>query len=224
MDATRVARKLGVPAGPVKVVRAPSGHVSAVQVGSRRIDGDTFRHDLGLASTWFEIGELGIAPSRERVVYGGEIRLTLHADGVGAARLQRRIGFGRWKTLATVNGARTVTVEPRAATLYRLQTESVRGPVVSVAVAPQLAVEPTGVEQLSGDVEPVVRSTVTVLREVGSSWKVVAHPQVDPTGHFNAPVRLKPGMYRVTIAGDGRYADTTRTVHVTPRLLSSLSR
>jgi stage II sporulation protein D len=224
IDVTRIARKLGVPAGAMKVVRAPSGHVSAVQIGSRRIDGDTFRHDLGLASTWFEIGELGIEPSRERVVYGGEVRLTLHADGVGAAHLQRRIAFGKWKTLATVNGARTVTVEPQAATLYRLETTSVRGPVVSVAVAPQLAVEPTGAEQLSGDVEPVVRSAVTVMREVGASWKVVAHPQVDPSGHFNAPLKLKPGMYRVTIAGDGRYADTTAKLRVTPRLLTSLAR
>jgi hypothetical protein len=224
MDVKRVARKLGVPAGAVKVVRAPSGHVSAVQVGSRRIDGDTFRHDLGLASTWFEIGELGIDPSRERVVFGGELRLALRADGVGRTRLQRRIGSGRWKTLATVKGARTVTVQPRAATLYRLETAGVRGPVVAVAVAPKLAVEATGATQLSGDVEPVVRSAVTVLHEVGSSWKVVAHPQVDSTGHFDAPLRLKPGMYRVTISGDGRYADTTTSLRVTPRLLSSLSR
>jgi stage II sporulation protein D len=223
MDVTRVARKLGVPSGAVKVVRTPSGHVSAVQIGSRRIDGDTFRHDLGLASTWFEIGELGIDPSRQRVVYGGELQLSLRADGVGAARLQRRIAFGRWKTLANVNGARTVTVQPRAATLYRLEASTVHGPVVSVAVAPKLAVEPTGAEQLSGDVEPVVRSAVTVQREVGASWKVVAHPQVDPKGHFNAPLRLEPGMYRVTIAGDGRYADTTAKLRVTPRLLASLA-
>src|SRR3954447_19868308 len=116
MDVSRVARKLGVPAGAVKVVRAPSGHVSAVRIGSRRIDGDTFRHDLGLASTWFEVGELGIDPSRERVVYGGELRLSLRADGVGAARLQRRIAFGKWKMLRTGHGGGTVTREPPGAT------------------------------------------------------------------------------------------------------------
>jgi stage II sporulation protein D len=224
MDIKRVARKLHVPPGAVKVVRSQSGHVSAVQIGSRRIDGDTFRHDLGLASTWFDIGELGIDPSRQRVVYGGEVRLTLRADGVGAARLERRVGFGRWKKLATVDGARTVTVQPRAATLYRLETGSVRGPVVAVAVAPQLAVAPTGAEELSGDVNPVVRSAVTVLREAGSAWKVVAHPQVDPDGHFDAPLKLKPGTYRVTIAADGRYAESTTSLRVTPRLLSSLAR
>ena len=145
-------------------------------------------------------------------------------DGVGAARLQRRIAFGRWKTLATVNGARTVSVQPRAATLYRLETGTVRGPVVSVAVAPKLAVEPTAADQLSGDVDPVVRSAVTVQREVGASWKVVAHPQVDPTGHFNTPLKLKPGTYRVTISGDGRYADATTSLRVTPRQLASLAR
>jgi stage II sporulation protein D len=224
IDVTRVARRLGVPAGAVKVVRSQSGHVSAVQIGSRRIDGDAFRHALGLASTWFEVGELGIDPSRERVVYGGEVQLSLRADGVGTARLQRRIGFGRWKTLAKVDGTRAVTVQPRAATLYRLESAGVRGPVVAVAVAPQLAVEPTGAAQLSGDVQPVVRSDVTVLRQVGSSWKVVAHPQVDAKGHFNAPVRLKAGSYRVTIDGDGRYTDAATSLKVTPRLLSSLAR
>jgi stage II sporulation protein D len=224
MDETRLARKLGVPPGPVKVLRAPSGHVAAVQIGSRRIDGDTFRQDLGLASTWFQVGELGIDRSRPRVVFGGEVRLSLRADGLGAAHLQRRIGYGTWKTLATVNGERTVAVQPRAATLYRLEAGSVHGPVVSVAVAPQLAVEPTGAAQLSGDVAPVVRSPVTVLREVGTSWKVVAHPQIDPKGHFDTPLRLKPGTYRVQVAGDGRYADASTSVHVTTRLLSSLSR
>jgi SpoIID/LytB domain protein len=226
LDVRRAARKLGVPQGDVTIERAPSGRVKAVEIGSRRIEGDTFREKLGLASTWFDLGELGIASSRPRVVFGGEVRLRLHASGVGTALLQRRIGFGLWKTLAKVNGDREVTVQPRAATLYRLATSihGVRGPVVPVAVAPRLAVEPTGTAKLSGDVLPVVRSAVTVLRRVGASWKVVAHPQVDENGHFDAPVQLRAGAYRVTIAGDGRYADASTSLRVTPRLLSSLAR
>jgi hypothetical protein len=52
---------------------------------------------------------------------------------------------------------------------------------------------------------------------------VVAHPQIDPTGRFSAPLRLRPGGYRITVAGDGRYAAATTRVRVTPRLLALLS-
>jgi stage II sporulation protein D len=222
LDAGRVARKLHVPAGAVSVVRSPSGHVRAVRIGSKTIDGDTFRQALGLSSTWFEVGRLSLTGSRAAVVFGGKVRLTLQAQGVGRATLQRRIGAGAWKTLASVDGSRAVTVEPRAATLYRLGTKTASGPVVSVAVAPRLEVEPAGVHELTGAVEPVVRTGVTVTRRLGSTWKVVARPQVDARGHFAAPLRLRPGSYRVSFAGDSRYASTTKMLRVTPRLLSAL--
>jgi hypothetical protein len=63
-----------------------------------------------------------------------------------------------------------------------------------------------------------------VLRRVGVAWKVVAHPQVDPSGHFSTPLRLRPGAYRVSLAGDARYAEATASLTVTPRLLASLGR
>jgi hypothetical protein len=39
---------------------------------------------------------------------------------------------------------------------------------------------------------------------------------------FHAPLRLKPGAYRVSVAGDARYAAAATQVHVTTRLLASL--
>jgi stage II sporulation protein D len=224
LDAQRLAGKLHVAPGDVHVVRSPSGRVAAVQIGSRSVDGDKFRQKLGLASTWFDVGELSLVPSRVQVAYGGKLALSLDASNVGRARLQRRIGAGMWKTLASsVVGRRRVFVEPQGTTLYRLAADDVTGPVVAVAVTPLLHVEPTGAQELSGGVRPVVRSAVTVERRVGPAWKVVAHPQVDAHGRFSAPLRLRPGAYRVTMAGDGRFADVTRSLTVTPRLLASLA-
>jgi SpoIID/LytB domain protein len=224
LDAQRVAKRLHVPAGAVSVVHSPSGRVSAVRVGSRSIDGDVFRQTLGLASTWFEVGELSLVPSRVAVSFGGKVGLSLEATNVGRALLQRRIGASAWKTLASVSGRRAVTVEPQGLTLYRLSTDGVTGPVVAVGVSPVVRVEATGMEQLSGEVRPIVRSQVTVLRRVGPAWKVVAHPQVDARGRFSAPLRLRPGAYRVTVAGDGRFTDASTNLKVTTRLLASLSK
>jgi SpoIID/LytB domain protein len=223
LDAARVAKRLHVPAGAFAVVRSPSGHVRSVRIGSRDVAADTFRHELGLASTWFDLGELSLAGSRPQVTFGGKLALAMQADGVGRAKLQRRIGAGSWKTLAVVDGRRRVTVEPRGHTLYRLATRTVSGPVVAVAVAPRLHVEPAAAAELAGAVEPALRGDLTVMRRVAAGWKVVAHPKLDAHGTFNAPLRLRPGTYRVTRAGDDRYAAATASLRVTSRLLTSLS-
>ena len=222
LDAARVAHRLHVPVGDMRVVRTPSGRVASVQIGSRSIDGNAFRQDLGLASTWFDVGELSLVRSRQQVTYGGKVALALHAEGLGRAKLQRRVGAGAWKTLASVDGTDRVTVEPRADTLYRLSAGAVTGPVVSVGVAPAVTLDPVAVRELTGDVAPVSRGAVTVSRRVGAGWKVVAHPQIDAHGHFSAPLQLRRGAYRVDIASDGRYAATAASLTVTARLLASL--
>jgi stage II sporulation protein D len=70
---------------------------------------------------------------------------------------------------------------------------------------------------------PLSRGVVTVWRESHGGWTVVARPQTDPSGRFSVPLRLRPGGYRITVAGDGRYAAATAGVRVTRRLLALLS-
>jgi SpoIID/LytB domain protein len=221
-DANRLAQRLHVPAGAVRVQHDASGRVASVRIGSRTIDANTFRRELGLASTWFDVGDLSLTLARPRVLYGAKVAIGAQADGVQGAVLQRRIGAGAWKTLAHVSGARSVTVEPQGQTLYRLAAQGVTGPVVALAVAPKLRVVPAGRDLLMGDVAPVSRGSVTVWRKVDSGWKVVAHPQIDPQGRFSAPVRLRPGGYRVEVAQTERFAAADASVDVTPRLLASL--
>ena len=208
-------------AAKLELERGDDGRVTAVLVGGRRIDGTTFRRKLGLQSTWFDVGRISLGTATPRVRFGGKIQLSADVEGLGRARLERRIGAGRWKPLATVGGATRVSVEPRAHTLYRLSVAGIDGPQVAVDVAPRLAVTPAGADVLAGSVEPATRGTISVWRRVGAGWKLVAHPHLDARGTFHAPLRLQPGNYRVEVADDGRYARATASVHVTSRLLAS---
>ncbi|HET8528648.1 MAG TPA: SpoIID/LytB domain-containing protein [Gaiellaceae bacterium] len=208
--------------GALSLERAKDGRVTAIVAGGKRIDPNAFRQRLGLQSTWFDVGTLTLDAGSPRVRFGGKLTLSASVRGLGPARLERRIGAGRWKQLATVGGARTVTVEPRANTLYRLTAGAVTGPVVGVDVAPRLSVTPAGADELAGTIEPATDGAVTVLRRVDGAWKLVARPQVAGDGTFRTPLRLHRGDYRVQVADDGRYASASADVHVTSRLLASL--
>jgi hypothetical protein len=182
------------------------------------------RKELGLASTVFTLGSMSLVAAQPEVTWGGKLKLVAHTFDVGRAVLQRRAGAGEWKTLRTVRGDARVVVEPQGATLYRLSADGVSGPVVGVAVSPQLHATPIASTVLSGTVQPRSSGAITVERHVGTGWRVVAHPRLDPHGVFHAPLRLKPGAYRVSVAGDARFASAVTQVHVTTRLLASLHR
>jgi hypothetical protein len=205
----------------LQVEHAQDGRVVAILAGKRRIDPTAFRRKLGLQSTWFDVATLSLAANRPLVRFGGKIDLHAEVEGLGSARLERRIGAGSWKRLATIGGKASVDVEPRAHTIYRLAADGVTGPEVTVDVAPTLAVTPAGANLLAGQVEPVSRGPISVLRRVAGGWKVVAHPRLDARGVFRTPLKLQPGDYRVAVADDGRYAAATTSVHVTSRLLAS---
>jgi hypothetical protein len=221
LDARRVAHKLGVPPGRIRIAGTALGRVTSVQIGSRQIGGGRFAGKLRLESTWFELGELSLAGNRAQIPYGHRLTLSARLDGMPGAALQRRIGAGAWKTLKIVHGSERVTVEPRGRTLYRLSVGDVHGGEVGVDVAPNLDVVPAGSELLAGSVAPISRGAITVWRRVPGGWKLVARPHLDPRGTFHAPVRLHPGGYRIRIETDGRYAAVSASVHVTHRLLAS---
>jgi hypothetical protein len=107
-------------------------------------------------------------------------------------------------------------------TIYRLTAGRVRGPEVGVSVAPVVRAHLVSSEQLSGQVLPRRSGEVTVSRFVSGGWRVVAHPRLDGRGMFHTPLRLRPGGYRIDVAGDARLAPASRTLRVTSRLLASL--
>jgi hypothetical protein len=203
-------------------VHAPDGRVTSVVVGNRRLSGAQFRQKLGLQSTWFDVGELSLTSAQPQVRYGDKVTLRAQVAGVPGARLERRIGFGVWKRLKTITGTESVTVEPQAHTLYRLSVADFTGPEVAVDVAPHLDVTPAGANILAGAIEPATHGAISVWRQVGSGWRLVAHPRLDARGTFHTPLHLQAGTYRVQVADDGRFASTSRDVHVTSRLLATL--
>ena len=142
--------------------------MTAVRIGSRRIDGDTFRSELGLASTWFQVGDLSLTRRSPRD------RLRREARSRRASRRPRPRAASaphRRRRLEDAEAASTapaqVTVEPQGQTLYRLSADGVTGPVVGVAVAPRLHVTPAGTQLLTGAVTPLSRGAVTVWLKVG---------------------------------------------------------
>jgi stage II sporulation protein D len=223
LGADRLAAALHAAAdGALQVVHTASGRVAYVALGGKRVDGPTVRTALGLSSTWFTIGELSLVPSSPEVTYGSKVQLAAHAAGLGRAKLERRVGDGVWTTLKAVDGRTSLTDQPRAEAQYRLSAPGVAGPVVSVAVAPQVHVVPAQTSLLTGTVQPRTHGEITVSRQVAGGWRVVAYPQLDANGNFHAPLRLRPDVYRVQVAADGRFAAATATVRITRTLLASL--
>jgi hypothetical protein len=218
----QIAKRLHAKVGDVTLERSRSGRVDSIALGGKRIDANRFRRVFGLRSTWFQVGELSLEASRPQVVFGAKLELLARTRHAGTAKLQRRVGAGSWKTLKTVYTGARVHVEPRARTLYRLSVGAVRGPVVTVRVAPRLRVVPATTTLLSGTIAPRSNGPIVVWRHVAAGWRIVARPQLDAHGVFRAPVLLHPGGYRVTVAGDGRFAAATASVRVTHRLLASL--
>ncbi|HEY2542500.1 MAG TPA: SpoIID/LytB domain-containing protein, partial [Gaiellaceae bacterium] len=221
LSAQLLAARLGVPFGELRVVRTGSGRVTALELGHVSISGFRVMQLLHLRSTWFSFGELSLTGMRNTVVYGRRAALVAAAHGVGEAALQQLRG-GRWVTLRHVRSGGRVWVEPRGYTVYRLSVGHVRGPEVAVAVTPVVHARLESSALLAGQVLPRPTGAVTVSRYVAGGWRVVAHPRLDPRGVFRTPLRLRPGGYRIDVAGDARLAPATRTVHVTSRLLASL--
>jgi stage II sporulation protein D len=220
-SAQRLAARLGVPFGALHVLRNRSGRVTEVDVGRVPLSGQRVMRLLHLRSTWFSLGELSLAGAQSTVSYGRRVTLVAGARDVGGAMLQQLTHAG-WKTVRPVRAGARVWVAPRGYTIYRLTAGDVRGPEVGVAVSPAVRARLVSRTLLSGQVLPRPTGEVTVSRFVGGGWRIVARPQLDSRGVFHTPVRLRPGGYRIDVAGGVRFAPATRTLHVTPRLLASL--
>jgi stage II sporulation protein D len=216
-----LAVRLGVPFGELHLVRDRSDRVAAVEVGNVSLSGDEVMRRLHLRSTWFSFGELSLSGARSSVVYGRSVGLVAGAHAMGVASLQKLTASG-WVTLRRVSSGARVAVAPRAYTIYRLTAGRVRGPEVGLAVEPVVRTQLVSSTLLAGQVLPRPGGAVTVSRFVGGEWRIVARPELNARGSFRTQLRLRPGGYRIDVAGDARLAPATRRVRVTARLLASL--
>jgi SpoIID/LytB domain protein len=178
---------------------------------------------LHLQSTWFSIGDLQLSASSTHVLYGSRVTVAARAANVKGALLQERSVTGAWRTVQQVAHPAQLRVEPHASTAFRLLAPGTSGTSVSVAVAPRVQVQALSPRVLAGEVSPRPDASVAVWRLVRGRWRVVAHPVLDSSGKFRTPLPLRPVDYRITVAA-GRLAAVQTSLHLTRRMLSSLSR
>ena len=122
------------------VERAASGRVTEVAVkvgaGLRRIEGQDFRRDFGLRSTWFTVRVLNLDPPVRSALASRQRRLTGFVRGLTKVRLEQQVGGGTWKTVKRIrtrpDGRFTVPIEPLRTTSYRLASPLVSGGAVTV--------------------------------------------------------------------------------------------
>jgi stage II sporulation protein D len=211
----------------VRTVRNRSGRAASVvatgTLGEVTVRADEVRRILGLRSTWFDIGVLGLArPSAGPVVFGARTVVSGVARRVPDVVLEeRRAGAAAWTPASSIraaaDGAFGIALKPAVTTRYRLRS----GPLVTgsarVAVAPLVRFYPARrATLLRGLVRPVLAgAAVEIQRLEGAEWATVARTTVDPRGDFEASLRLTPGDYRARVtAGRGFVPGQTKILRV----------
>jgi stage II sporulation protein D len=223
----KLARVLKVPGQLVdlQAVVNTSGRVATLNATGTRgqvsVDATTVRRVLGLRSTWFTLGALGLQPpTGPPVVYGARVRLDGVARGFGAVALEHRVGTAPWTSDGLVtpkDGTLSIVAKPLQVTQYRLRAGKVASPAVPVAVAPFVRLSQTqDPTTLGGVVRPLLTGrTVAVQRQDGPTWRTVATAAIDASGAFQAKLQLTAGTYRARIgAGRGFAAGTSALLKV----------
>jgi len=198
----------------VVLVRNASGRAAAVKVrstsGWRRFGGGAIRARFALGSTDFDIRALSL-DEPPHAQFGRPLRLQGFLRGLGQARLQR-LGSAGWQVAARVHagpdGRFALTVRPTASTHFRLAYNGSAGDEVPVLVAPKIDLRAHGTE-LHVRVAPNL--PLSIERLMHAEWRAVAH------GNGTFVHELKPGSYRVAVAGGARYLSTvSRPVGLRP--------
>ena len=143
VPATAAAKTLGVPGlDDLQTVPAKGRAKSFVAAGR---DGDvTFasgevRRALDLRSTWVTVGVLSLQRAVGRVAAGSSVTLSGRVERLKDVTLEQRAPGGAWEAGPAIDlqpdGTFSFAVAPSATTQYRLAAGTVKGAVLTVAVA-----------------------------------------------------------------------------------------
>lgn len=209
---TQVEAALGVSdVRDMRVLLNSSGRARAVRVlaGHRwcSFSGQLIRQKFSLGSTDFEIDAMRIDALPPRTLFGSHVRVTGFLRGLGRARLQEETPSG-WRTVRAIrpaaDGHFVLSLPARRSTDLRLAYNSVAGDAEELRVEPRLAVSAVD-GKLRALVSPYL--PLRVERLTARAWRPVARS----VGSFDR--RLRPGSYRVAVAGGAAYASAvTRPV------------
>jgi stage II sporulation protein D len=202
-----------------------SGRVRTLTVvganGERTLGGSDVRRALGLRSTWFQIGLLGLTPPAAPMVFGSQAKLAGLARGVPRVTLEARAHGGQWKPFAPLvpkSGQVGVTVSPKISTDYRLATGEIRSGSVHLAVAPRVRMFISADRlSLTGLARPVLaRSAVQIQKLATSGWTTLLRTKTGAKGDFSANLDITPGVYRARVVpGRGFVPGVSRVMKVT---------
>ncbi len=201
-----------------------SGHVTKATAvgpaGSVTLSGAQVQSDLGLRSTWFQLGWLSLTPPVGPVPTAGTVPLSGTARGLSAVTLESRVAGGTWRVVGAVSpdasGAFTVEVSPRAETWYRLASGTVRGALIRVETggAVTASIAP---DSITGAVSAQTAGAPLFLdRRDGKRWITVATTRAVEDGTFAFRPLPAPGTYRVRYTpGHGLPTGTTSVLTIT---------
>jgi stage II sporulation protein D len=226
VSATSAGKALGLgePLLDLEPAPAPAGHLATLTAtgakGSLTLSGAQVQRDLGLRSTWFDLGWLELAPLDGAVPSGASVTLSGVARGLTGVTLEAKAAGGTWQTVAPVSpdstGAFAVRVEPRGTTWYRLASGRVRAAVVEVQ-AGGLVNAKAGAAGVTGAISPPAAGAPLFLdRRDGKSWITVATAIAAADGSFAFRPPLTPGTYRVRCTpGHGLPAGASSVLTIT---------
>jgi hypothetical protein len=127
---------------------------------------------------------------------------------VGSVDLQQLDPAGTWKTVSKLTprgGAVSPKVRPSQSSRFRLVVGTIASDAVPVAVAPSVRLHaPADLTGFWGTVKPgTTGTTVTIQRQAGSAWRVVAGVKTTAQGRFTLTRAVSPGTYRARVAAKG---------------------
>jgi stage II sporulation protein D len=225
VSAKAAGRALGLdaPLLDLRPAEPDSGHVTTATAvdpaGSRTLTGMQVQSDLGLRSTWFELGWLSLSPPVGRVPSGGALTIAGTARGLTGVSVQMRVPGAAWQTLGPVSpdslGAFTVQVSPVGTTWYRLASGRVRGALIRVETG-GVVTATVGQDSVTGAVSAKAAGAPVFLdRKDGRNWITVSTAIAGMDGTFAFRPLPTPGTYRVRCKpGHGLPVGTTSVLTI----------
>ena len=232
--AAQIRTALGLAQSPLDLqvtARNSSSRVSSLEArgatATTTFSGSAARADLGLRSTWFNVGVLSVTSSVPTVTYGGSVTLSGLArsggtSGWGAADLQRkRSGEAGWTRIATAlpDGSWSRVVKPIVATDYRVVSGNAAGAASRVSVRTRVTISTPQAPhtKLSGSIGPARSGIAVTLQRMrrDGTWAFSARTQTGESGAFSfALSRL--GTYRVRADAGAGYLRGSARVTLPP--------
>ena len=226
MSAKTAGQALGLNAPLVDLQSAAAGaHVTTVTAvgtsSTETLTGAEVQSDLGLRSTWFQLGWLSLTPPTARVPAGGSLTLSGTARGLLGVTLESRVTGGDWQTVGPVSpdatGAFTVQVSPRGPTWYRLASGVVRAALIRVDTGGILTAT-VGTDAVTGAVSSQAAGAPIFLdRRQGKAWITVSTATAGTDGTFAFRPLPSPGTYRVRcMPGHGLSQSAASVLTISP--------